>query len=99
MKRKRIFFAAATSGLNIRICEQLADGSLRAMLWSKLTRAERQRGGQFIERLRPDAKTLAASGGCAWRSQNFPKTEEDSKALDEFVATMERQHGAEIWVR
>ena len=99
MRRNRILFAAMTSGFNIRICEQLADGSLRAMLWSKLTAAERRRGEQFVKQLAPAPESSATGGACAWKSPNVPKTEEVAKALEEFVAAMERHHGVEIWVR
>jgi hypothetical protein len=99
MGRDRNFFAAMTSAFNIRICEELADGSLRAVLWSKLTKAERQRGKQFVNQLAPDTATLASAGACAWKSANDPKTEEVAKALEEFVAAMERHHGAKIWTR
>jgi hypothetical protein len=94
MKHKRFLFAAAAGGLDIRICEQLADASLRMMLWSKLTAAERRRGEQFVKRLAP-----TGAGACEWTSANGPKTEEDAKALEEFVAAMERHHGAGIWRR
>ena len=40
----RIFFAAMTAGFNIRICEQLADDSLRCILWNKLTKTDRRLG-------------------------------------------------------
>jgi hypothetical protein len=99
MRRNRILFAAMTGGLNIRICERLADGSLRAMMWSKLTAAERRRGKQFVKQFAPDPETLACDGACAWKSPNGPKTEEEAKALEEFVAAMERHHGAKICVR
>jgi hypothetical protein len=71
----RIVFAAMTGGFNIRICERLADGSRRCMLWSKLTVAERRRGKRFIEQLAPDSETLASAGPCAWKKPNGPKTE------------------------
>jgi hypothetical protein len=92
----RIFFAAMTAGFNIRICERMADRSVRAMLWSKLTKAERRRGQRFIQQLAPDSKTLACAGPCAWTKSNGPKTEGDAKALAEFVAAMELRHGAQI---
>jgi hypothetical protein len=99
MGRHRNLFAAMTSGFNICICEKLADGSLRAMLWSKLTNAERQRRKEFVKQLAPDSETLASAGACPWKSPNGPKTEGIAKALEEFVAAIERRHGAEIWVR
>jgi hypothetical protein len=99
MRGKRNLFAATTSGLNIRICEKLADGSLRAMLWSKLTKAERQRGKELVKQLAPDSDTLACVGACAWSSPNGPKTEEVAKALEEFVVAMEHRHGPAILVR
>lgn len=95
----RIFFAAMTAGFNIRICEQLADESLRCILWNKLTKTDRRLGQRFIQQLAPDSKTLACAGSCAWKEPNRPKTKEDAKALAEFVAAMELRHGEQIWTR
>jgi hypothetical protein len=99
IRRNRNLFAATTSGLNIRICEMLADGLFRVMLWSKLTKAERRRGKEFVKQLAPDSEMLVCVGACAWSKPNGAKTAEVAKALEEFIAAMERRHGAEIWVR
>jgi hypothetical protein len=98
-RQKRDLFAAATSGFSIRICELRPDGSLRALLWSKLTSAERKRGEEFVKLLAPDPKTLACDGACAWSSPNRPKSAEVATALGEFVTAIEHRHGAEVWVR
>jgi hypothetical protein len=42
---------------------------------------------------------LSARGMQQHHACNAPKTEEVAKSLEEFVAAMERRHGAEIWVR
>jgi hypothetical protein len=77
-----------------RICEALPDGSLRCLLWSNLTRAERRRGQEFVRLLTKDAKTF-----CDLKSPNEPKTREVTTALEEYVIDMERRHGVNIWVR
>jgi hypothetical protein len=90
---RRRLFAALTDGFNVRICEALPDGSLRALLWSKVTRTERQRGQGLVELL------TAGKDFCALRSPNEPKTAEVATELQEFVAGLERRHGVRIWVR
>jgi hypothetical protein len=92
--QNRDFFVAMTAGCSIRICEKLPDGSLRAMLWRKLTKAEPRQGEEFVELLAPDP----GGGFCAWNSPNRPKTAEVGEALTEFVAAVEHRHGADIWV-
>jgi hypothetical protein len=94
-RRNRDLFAAVTSGFAPRICEGRTDGSVSVLLWSRLSPAERKRGKEFVQMLAPDAK----GGFCAWKSPNRPKSVEEAKALEEFVAAVERRHGAEIWVR
>jgi hypothetical protein len=71
VKRKqqsRDLFAASTSGLHIRICERLPDDSRRAMMWGKLTRAERRRGEELVRLSAPDPHALACDGTCAWKA-------------------------------
>lgn len=97
MTSNRIFFAATMEAFKIRICEQLADNSVRGMLWSKLTKADRRRGQELVKLLAPSPSTLASAGACAWKSANTPKSSDVAKALDDFVAAMERRHGKEIW--
>ena len=92
-RQNRDLFAAVTSGFTPRICEGLMDGSVRVLLWNKLTNAERKCGKEFVQMLAPDPK----GGFCAWKSPNRPKTVEVAKALEEFVAAAERRHGGEVW--
>lgn len=92
---KRIFVAMATFAFNVHICEIAKDGSLRALRWGKLTRAERRRYKELVDLLGPDG---CESGLCAYRSPNPPKTAEQAKALAEFVASVERRHGANGWI-
>lgn len=89
----RKFFAAQTSGFHIRILELVKQEDVRVLWWSKLTRAERRRGDEFVKLLAPPR----AGGPCAWKSTNFPKTEDVAKALNEYVLALESRHGAAIW--
>jgi hypothetical protein len=48
---------------------------------------------EFVKLLAP-----AQDGGfSAWKSPNFPKTEDTAKALYEHVLALESRHGAAIW--
>jgi hypothetical protein len=89
-RQKRIFFAAEATTWNTCICEGLAGNSYRYIPWSKLTKAEWRRGKELV-------KLLITPDGSGCPKPFFPKTEEMAKALEEFVAAVERRHGAEIW--
>jgi hypothetical protein len=100
----RIFFVAEATTWNTCICEMLAGDShgpikYRYIPWSKLTRAEWRRGKELVKQLvtpiapLPDGSYPMTACPTAYR----PKNEDVAKALEEFVATVERRHGAEIW--
>jgi hypothetical protein len=92
MRGQRNFFAAIGDRLTTRIFEMRKDGKYRALLWSRLTTAERKRGKELV------ALLTRAKSFCDLKSPTFPKAAEVAKEVEGFVASVESRHGAEVWL-